>query len=82
MERKCNHAVKRAEESERDKQCKITSLEEARQFWQKRTSRELTEEDIREIDSNLVGYFEILLEWHEQDLHEQSNSHEYRTIPS
>ena len=57
-------------------------LEEARQFWQKRTSRELTEEDIREIDSNLVGYFEILLEWHEQDLQDQSSSHEFRTIPS
>ena len=58
------------------------TIKEARQFWQNRTPRELTDEDIREIDSNLIGFFEILLEWHEQDLQEQSKCLDCKIILS
>ena len=82
MERENEHAIKRKDDRSEKKHGILTTQEEDRLFWQKRTLQELTEEDIREINSNLVGYFEILLEWHEQDLLEQSKCPDYRTIPS
>lgn len=36
-------------------------LQETLEFWQKRTKRELTLEDAREIAENLGSFFEILL---------------------
>jgi hypothetical protein len=32
-------------------------------LWQRRTSRELTEEDAREITANMSGIFRLLAEW-------------------
>ena len=38
-----------------------------REFWQKRTSRPLTDEDAREIIENITGFFKILIEWDERE---------------
>lgn len=48
-------------------------LLETLQFWQKRTSRVLTEEDAREISENLYNFVRILLDWH---LADQDNIHQ------
>jgi hypothetical protein len=32
-------------------------------LWQPRTSRELTEEDAREMTENVSGFFRLLAEW-------------------
>jgi hypothetical protein len=32
-------------------------------LWQARTSRKLTPEDVREITTNMTGFFQLLLEW-------------------
>ena len=42
-------------------------LQDTLQFWQKRTSRTLTEEDAREISENLFNFVQILLDWHRED---------------
>jgi len=34
-----------------------------RDFWQRRTSRPLTEEDAREMAANVSGFFRLLAEW-------------------
>ena len=34
-----------------------------RQFWQPRTRRDLTDEDVRQIAENVTGLFSILAEW-------------------
>ena len=34
-----------------------------RELWQPRTSRELTEEDAREMTENVSGFFRLLAEW-------------------
>ena len=39
-------------------------LQDTLQFWQKRTSRTLTEEDAREISENLYSFVQILLDWY------------------
>ena len=39
------------------------SLDTVRQFWQQRTTRTLTNEDAREIQSNLAGFFGVLRSW-------------------
>ena len=36
---------------------------EYKAFWQARTSRELNDEDIRQINENLTGFFSVLSEW-------------------
>jgi hypothetical protein len=38
-------------------------IPEILKFWQPRTTRTLTEEDAYEIDRNLTAFFELLLEW-------------------
>jgi hypothetical protein len=38
-------------------------VERTLRVFQPRTTRGLTEEDAREIDRNLVGFFSVLLEW-------------------
>lgn len=42
---------------------------EAIEFWQTRASRELSDEDARQIAENITGFFELLLKWEaaEQD---------------
>ena len=37
--------------------------EHTRQVWQSRTQRELTENDCREIERNVFGFWRILAEW-------------------
>ena len=34
-----------------------------RDFWQPRISRDLTEEDAREMTANMSGFFQLLAEW-------------------
>ncbi|MDB5098873.1 MAG: hypothetical protein JWM80_3294 [Cyanobacteria bacterium RYN_339] len=38
-----------------------------RDIWQPASARPLTREDSREIASNVVGFFELLAKWEEQD---------------
>jgi hypothetical protein len=38
-------------------------LDETVAFWQKRSKRQLTREDGREIIENLTGFFRVLQEW-------------------
>jgi hypothetical protein len=33
------------------------------EFWQKRSGEKLTEEDVREITENLIGFFNTLARW-------------------
>ena len=33
------------------------------EVWNRRSSRQLTEEDARQITENMVGFFRVLLEW-------------------
>ncbi len=40
-----------------------SALDRAVAVWQARTTRQLTEEDGREIAHNLVGFFSLLREW-------------------
>lgn len=35
------------------------------EFWRKRTARQLTNEDARQISVNMTRFFEILAEWDE-----------------
>jgi hypothetical protein len=37
--------------------------QQTRELWQPRTSRELTEEDAREMAENVFGFFRLLDEW-------------------
>lgn len=37
------------------------------EFWRKRTARQLTSEDARQITVNMTRFFEILAEWDERD---------------
>ena len=32
-------------------------------FWQQKTNKNLTTEDVRQIKENLVGFFSLLNEW-------------------
>ena len=36
---------------------------DALEFWQSRASRELNEEDARQIVENITGFFDLLLKW-------------------
>ena len=40
-------------------------------FWQTRTSRNLTEEDAREMAENMSGFFRLLAEWDREARREQ-----------
>jgi len=48
---------------------RISDLE----FWQQRSHKKLTEEDIREINENLTGFFDTLARW---DRAEKENGNE------
>src|SRR5262249_13846820 len=43
-------------------------------FWQARTSRELTEEDAREIVANVSGFFRLLAEWDRKAQRKESHT--------
>ena len=45
-----------------------TALAEGRALFQRRTTRELTEEDAREIAHNVAGVFTLLMEWKREKL--------------
>ena len=47
-------------------------------FWQPRTKRRLTSEDAREINQNLTGFFNILLEWDRADRAKRHRSKAHR----
>ena len=36
---------------------------EYKTFWQSRSSKELNDEDIRQINENLTGFFSVLSQW-------------------
>ena len=42
-------------------------IDRALEFWRKRTARQLTNEDARQITLNMTRFFEILAEWDERD---------------
>jgi hypothetical protein len=42
-----------------------------RELWQPKTSRKLTEEDVREIAANVSGFFRLLAEWDREAHQEQ-----------
>lgn len=42
---------------------KTASIDRVRTAWQHRAGRELTDEDCREIQSNVLGFFALLSEW-------------------
>lgn len=39
--------------------------ERSRRFWQRKTGTTLSDEDVRQIVSNVAGYMQILAEWSE-----------------
>lgn len=39
-----------------------------RDWLRSRTGNEPTEEDLRECRQNIVGFFEVMREWHREDL--------------
>jgi hypothetical protein len=41
--------------------------DEALAFWQARSKRELTREDVRSITQNMLEFFKILDEWEHED---------------
>ena len=41
----------------------VSTIEEAVEFWQSKTSRSVTVEDGREIVSNVTGFFQLLDQW-------------------
>lgn len=38
-------------------------ISETRDFWQKRTAGEVTDEDARQMVENVVGFFDLLIKW-------------------
>ena len=43
-------------------------IQQTLELWQPRTSRQLTEEDARQMIDNAVGVFRLLLKWHQEEL--------------
>jgi hypothetical protein len=42
-------------------------IDQTLEFWRRRTARQLTNEDARQITVNMTRFFEILAEWDERD---------------
>jgi len=57
---------RRADDAEHD-----AHLDRGLAIFQPRTSRELTREDMREIDRNLTGLFRLLLRWRLDEIEEE-----------
>lgn len=57
---------RRADDAEHD-----AHLDRGLAIFQPRTSRELTREDMREIDRNLTGLFRLLLRWRLDEIDEE-----------
>ncbi len=49
-------------------------LDQAREFWQRRTGCRLTREDARQITENITGFFALLAEWSRNDLPDRSKN--------
>ncbi len=48
------------------------SLEENRQYWSKQYGKELSLEEVQEINDNLCNFFELLMKWDEAEKSKQS----------
>jgi hypothetical protein len=48
-------------------------IDRTRQVWQARTGRNLTNEDARQINENIAGFFAILAEWSRAEMPVPSN---------
>lgn len=46
-------------------------LEHSQRFWQDRTDRPLSDEDVRQITENLTGLFRVLAEWAAAEEHHE-----------
>ena len=64
----CSEKTKQELSQEEAENLNQESLERTLEFWQKRTDRELTMEDARQIRESLVKFFELLMEWDEEDI--------------
>jgi len=52
-----------------------------RQFWQKRSTRLLTDHDARQITSNMVGFFDVLAEWDAKEKAKAEKSAGHYDVP-
>lgn len=43
-------------------------------FWSQKTGRQISEEDAREMNANISGFFAVLREWDERDRNHNDNS--------
>jgi hypothetical protein len=48
-------------------------LDQTIKVWQPHSERTLTREDAREITTNLVGFFRVLMEWEREDRAQRSS---------
>ena len=49
-------------------------IDRTRQVWQPRTGRDLTDEDTRQINENVTGFFSILAEWSRAEMPTPANN--------
>lgn len=61
--------VQRADDAEHE-----AHLDRGLAVFQPRTSRELTREDMREIDHNLTGLFRLLLRWRQDEVEQEQRA--------
>jgi hypothetical protein len=55
------------ESSSSQEEAKKFFLQQTIKIWQRRTLRELTYEDARQVTENVVGFFQILVEWEKKE---------------
>lgn len=55
---------------------KKDSIKQAQEFWSKRYRREVTENEVEEIQRNLTAYFSILAEWKRDEDSKQTINNE------
>jgi len=48
-------------------------IDRTRQVWQPRIGRDLTYEDVRQINENVTGFFALLAEWSRAEMPEPAN---------
>ncbi len=49
-------------------------IEQTVEFWKKRTGRDITREDAREMIHNVSGFFQILAEWDRKNRNDQEST--------
>lgn len=49
--------------------------------WQRRTSRQLSEEDARQIEENSTGFVRVLLEWARADAYGKTSADDSKGEP-